>query len=160
MEELLIWAPQPFSQQLVYSRTHWRLTPALVNLEQVSDSGPVPSDASVRLQNSEGWGVSSVLTPSSPLCLDPRSANSTYCLLPLLPLPSPIRPYLWPTLIHSRAPQDAVSLSANREGYVLCYLSLSVPFSTSFFFSQTVGSHCITAPCYKTPSHCKRISFY
>lgn len=50
-----------------------------------------------------------------------------------------------------------VSLSASSEACVLCYISLSVPFSVFFL---PVGSHCIKTLCYKSPSHCKRISFY
>lgn len=113
------WNPGAFWQQLVYSQDCWELTSALVNLEQVSDSRPVPSNASVHLWILEGCGVSSVLTPSSPLAW-------------ILALPTPFT-VSCPSnqllsLIHTRALQD-MSPSQPARMVMLCYPPLSVPFS-------------------------------
>lgn len=114
--------PGAFWQQLVYSQDCWKLTSALVNLEQVSDSRPVPSDASVHLWILEGCGVSSVLTPSSPLAW-------------ILALPTPFTVSCpsnqLRSLIHSRALQD-MSPSQPARTVMLCYPPLSAPFSNFF----------------------------
>lgn len=87
-----------------------------------------------------------------PPCLDPHSANSTYCLLPRLLLP-----------LQSAATSDRPWYIA--EHYKTCFplsqqegICVVLSFTICaflHFFSQTVDSHCITAVCYKTPSHCK-----
>lgn len=122
---------EPFRFLLAACWACWRLTPALVNLEQVSDSRPVPSNASVHLCMLEGWGVSSILTPSNPLAWiftlpTPLTVSCPVsCTLSNLPLP-PTDPVIWQSTTRH------VSLSASKEGYVLCYLSLSVPFCIFF----------------------------
>lgn len=78
-----------------------------------------------------------------PLCLDPCSANSIYHLLPL----------------QSAAISDTqqsstrhVSLSASEDGYVVLSSAICAFLQ---FFPLTVDSHCITAVCYNTGSHCE-----
>lgn len=81
--------------------------------------------------------------------------RSSLCQLHLLsPALSPICCYLWPTLIRSRAPQDAF-LSQPTRRFMCCVISCYLCLSPLFFFYWAVGSHCITAPCYRTPSHFK-----
>lgn len=82
--------------------------------------------------------------------LDPRSASSTYRLLPclLLPLQSAL-----PLTALIRSADMFPSQPASR--VICCYLSLCVPFST-FFPSRPVDSHRITAACHRTGSHCER----
>lgn len=137
-------SPLGFFQQLVYSRACWKLTPALVNLEQVSDSRPVPSDASVHLWILRGRGVSSVLTPSSPLAW-------------ILTLPTPLSISCPSNLplppIHSRALQD--TFPSQPEKRVMCCVIFHYLCLSPFFSPLTVDSHCITAACYRTGSDCK-----
>ncbi len=78
--------------------------------------------------------------------LDPHSANSTYCLLlPLQSAATSDRP--WYIAEHYET-----CFPLSQQGglcVIFHYLCLSA------FFSLTVDSHCITAVCYRTRSHCK-----